>query len=331
MSIRADASPVFDSLKEQIVRRTTEYFPDLGSVENISLSGTYQRTYSVIYFLKLRGANQKTRGLVVKICKDAAAQYMHMMQIWPAFKDVAELKIPRPLDLFENDSALVMEEAAGIPLTKTLPRVWWSNDRLAESVMRCERAGHWLRFYHDLGDVRESEDTNMDVTLKDLEEAAEDLQASGFDAGPFRKVLRSCQNSKATFTTKRFFVANLHGDFKLDNIIVDETSVTVLDICGAFRNTTDLDVAAFVNSILMLRLTQFLPWPAIDSMKSGFLRGYFVGREPDALRILLLQIIGLAAITIEIGQRRSGIARFWLESMLKNIVEKLAGDVRRIL
>jgi tRNA A-37 threonylcarbamoyl transferase component Bud32 len=255
-----------------------------------------------------------------------------MVELWPRFAPYPGLKIPRPLDLFEQEMALVMEEAPGMPLSKTLPRLGWSSTRLQSAESDCRRIGRWLRVYHQFDAVQENKVFSVNKALSDFDASLGALQKIGCNISGFAK-----SDALITAVAKRIAgesrpVSKLHGDFKMDNIMITRTTVTVLDISIDSRQITDLDIVAFLNSILMLRLTRPIPWAAIDGMRKNFLEGYFGGLTTSELLIYFLQVLSLAEIALEIAQRRSShTVNLWIGWSLKSFVAKLIKDMKRLV
>jgi hypothetical protein len=80
----------------------------------------------------------------------------------------------------------------------------------------------------------------------------------------------------------------------------------------------------------MLRFTRTVPSLALDGMRRAFLRGYFGRDEWPSILICLLQGIGLADIALEIAQRRrSRLAHFWLERMVRRALQSIMADVEK--
>jgi hypothetical protein len=105
----------------------------------------------------------------------------------------------------------------------------------------------------------------------------------------------------------------------------------VLDLSAEFRNVIDLDVASFLNSILMLRLTRPVPSAALEGMREAFLSGYFGTDRFAPIVICFLQGIGLADIALGIAQRRqSPLVREWVERVVSGGLEKVLVELRRL-
>lgn len=317
---------------ERVRERVQYYFPDLHGVGEVRVINSVRRSYSNIHWLHVYANGEPCKKLVVKISENAALQFVAMTSLWPQFNTHATWKIPRPLDYLPQDSALVMEESAGTPLLDRLPRIFWRDGACRIAEYDCQRAGEWLRFYHDVGRATELEPLNAEGKWPGLDETLEELGRAGFERS-FRRLMDEwfVPLMKRVVTEPRP-VSNVHGDFTADNVMMNDESVVVLDLTAEFRNAIDLDIATFLNSILMLRFTRLVPSSAIDRMCQAFLTGYFGADKPALIVIFFLQGIGLADIALEIVQRRpSLLVHKWVERMIGGALEKVSGELRRVL
>jgi hypothetical protein len=321
-----------DGVLQRVRERVQYYFPDVHSIREVRVINSVRRSYSNIHWVRVYADGEPCKKLIVKISETAALQFVAMKSLWPQFDTHATWKIPRPLDYLAQDSALIMEEFAGTPLLDRLPRIFWHHGACQMAESDCRRAGQWLRFYHDAGRATELAPLNAEGIWPGLDETLEELEKTGF-----KRSLQPLMDEWFVPLVKRVVtelrpISNVHGDFTADNVMMNHESVVVLDLTAEFRKPIDLDIASFLNSILMLRLTRPVPSAAINRMRQAFLTGYFGADESAPMVICFLQGIGLADIALEIVQRRpSNLVHKWVERAVGSALEKVIGELRRLL
>ena len=110
-------------LENRICRKSGDYFPQFG--ENrlcLDFSALKRASYSTLYFF--RNNNRRTNGprigVVVKVYSRtqngdelSKNQFAALCSLWPIFGDSSVFGLPRPLDLFPDLPAVVMEEVSG--------------------------------------------------------------------------------------------------------------------------------------------------------------------------------------------------------------------------
>jgi hypothetical protein len=323
---------VLDELVEHVRARIQSYFPDIQKIGQVRVTHSIRRSYSNIHCMTIYADGQPSKKLIIKISETGAQQFVAMKSIWPQFEAHATWKIPRPLDYLPEDSALVMEEVSGISLAERLPWVLWIDRNVTVAEIDCTRIGEWLRYYHDVGKADKRSPVSTDGIWPGLNETLAELSANGFDTS-----IRPLVEEWVVPLAQRALeiarpVSFVHGDFTADNVMIDGENVVVVDLCAALRNSIDLDIAAFLNSLLLLRLTRPVPWSAIDRMRNAFLSGYFKSDPLEEIPILFLQGMGLADVALEIvRRRRSPVVKFWIEIIVGGVLGTLQRRVSKFL
>jgi hypothetical protein len=314
---------------EQIVARVRErarrYFPDIGEVADVSVLAADRRAYSDIYRLAICDGHRQAYGVVVKVFPAAEVQFHAMAAVWPRFASHPTWRIPRPLDCLEEGPALVMETVSGAPLNRALPRLAWAGRRIPAAALACGRAGQWLRFYHDLGLVEEAKTMDLQAKCDSLGESLDGLVGAGFDRARAREIHRRLAAMAEGLDGRAVRVSHVHGDFTVDNVLVDGPRITVLDLWAVSRSAVDHDIASFLNSLLLLRLTRPTPGAALGRLRQAFLDDYFAGEPYDDGLIRFLQAVGIADVALEIlGRRRSALLRRWVLRGIALALEEIA-------
>ena len=319
-----------DPLLERVRERIQSYFPDLQKIKQLRVTHSIRRAYSSIHWVTVYTDGQPHKNVILKISDKSAAQYHAMKEIWPRFQTHATWKIPRPLDYIPQDSALVMEEICVPPLLERLPWIFWDDRACRTAEHDCQRAGQWLRFYHDIGRKDLWAPLNAEGQWPGLDETLNELRAAGFEQSICTVMDHWFVPLVKQIVTEPRPVSNLHGDYKADNVMINDEFVVVLDLTAEHESAIDLDIAAFLNSLLMLRLTRPVPLTAMDRMRQSFLRGYFGTEDHASTVICFLQGIGLADIALEIMQRRrSNLTRLWVERIVGAGLEMIVKELRR--
>jgi len=320
-----------EGLLGRVRDRIQSYFPDLPKIRRLRVIRSIHRAYSSIHWVAIYADDQRRRKLILKISDASAAQYQAMKAIWPRFQAHPSWKIPRPLDYIPQDSALVMEEISAPPLLERLPWIFWDDRACRTAEHDCQRAGEWLRFYHDIGRTDKWAPLNAEGQWPGLDETLSELETAGFEQSICPVIDHWFVPLIKQIVTEPRPVSNVHGDYKADNVMINDEYVVVLDLTAEHESAIDLDIAAFLNSLLMLRLTRPVPLTAMDRMRQSFLKGYFGTEDHASIVICFLQGIGLADIALEIVQRRrSNLTRLWVERIVGTGLEMIVKELRRL-
>lgn len=305
--------------------RAAAYFPGLDGPVEARLTRAIHRPYSDIYWIALRNGKGGGGEVVVKVAPEAATQFRAMQAVWPHFAAHRVWRIPEPLDLLPEGPALVMEAVPGQSLQARSPLVAWWGRGLARAERDCRRAGGWLRFYHDVGASPEGEPVDVGCQWRAIEESRGALGVTGVAAAFSPSLLARFRAVADGLEGQVRPVAHVHGDFSLDNVLVADDRVTALDVFGVHRRARDHDVASFLNSIELLRLTRPVPRRAIGRLRSAFVTAYFGEGERNDGAVVLRQMGGLLDAALEIlGRRRSQVARRWIARVIRESLGALA-------
>jgi Ser/Thr protein kinase RdoA (MazF antagonist) len=156
-------------------------------------------------------------------------------------------------------------------------------------------SGAWLRRFHALRALPER-DNDFESKLELVDEFVE--SGGGRDPLLHRASERLAENAKAA-SAVRMPASWVHGDMKSDNLLVDGTQVTGLDVQLVDENTVAYDLAPFLNHLYLLRWTPrgVLHRRKLELMAEGFLGAYSPQTKRWELPItwlrvyLLLQIV----------------------------------------
>ncbi|MGH7278315.1 MAG: phosphotransferase family protein [Candidatus Rokuibacteriota bacterium] len=301
-----------DRLLERVRERAGDYFPGLGDAAVVRIITERHRPYSEIFRVVVEDGRTSAHELVIKVARRADLQYRALTAVWPGFAGHPTLTVPRPLDYLAEGPALVMEAVRGEPLLARLPIVLWHRRAVARAENDCRRAGQWLRFYHQQAESA-GVGFNASAKWRLLLQAFAELEAAGIDRGLLRHVVERLQSLLDGMDLQSRPVARLHGEFTVDNVLVDGEHVAGIDVWGGMVNTVDHDIASYLNSLLLLPLTRPVSARVVERLRLAFLRGYHGRDLPDEPATTLLQAIGLADVGLEIlTRRRAWLVRAWV-------------------
>ncbi len=315
-------------LMERVRERAPTYFPGVGAGAQIHVRARWRRAYSELYRLAIIEDTRSPKEAILKIFADAEIQYRAMVMAWPRFAQHETLRIPRPLDYLSCGPAIVMEAVAGQSLQERLPRVNWLGRRTRTAERECHIAGQWLRFYHGPDPLAEGH-LEVDAKLEDFQAATQKLAEAGIARSHSAKWMNQLRIDAERLRPRLLPISRIHGDFTVDNVLLDGPYVTGLDVWAVDTNVIYHDIASFLNSLLLLRCTRPLSRSFLFRLRSAFLRGYF-GVEPwDELTLTFLQRVGLADVVLEILDRRaSALSRAVLSHVMVAAIGTLVDGAR---
>ncbi len=317
--------PALGRLVEHVRQRSRDYFPAIGGVRTVRVTAVYCRPYSVICRIAVESDSAAVREVVIKSCPGAGVQFRGMLHVWPHFAAHPTWKIPRPLEVIDEGPALVMEAVSGTSLQARLPWLPWRRRSLAAAAADCRRAGQWLRFYHDLGRTGERKALDVAAKWEDAEESLAALVEAGLDRAHCARISDALQALAARVSGQPLAISHVHGEFTIDNLFLDGDRLTALDLWGEHRNAVHHDLASFLNSLHLLRLTRpAISRTAIARLGREFFHGYFGSEGYDPSAVLFVQAVGLADVGIEIcRRRRSPVARAWIGHVLTGVFQEI--------
>jgi hypothetical protein len=326
---RAIADARVLELLERVRDRAPAYFPGIDATARIDVQARWQRVYSDVYRLRIVGDTRTSRDVILKIFAEAEIQYRAMVMAWPRFAQHPTLKMPRPLDYFPEGPAIVMEAVEGQSLQRRLPRVHWLERRTSSAERDCRFAGQWLKFYHGLGPLGEGH-LAVGAKLEGFQEAVGKLADTGVGRQQGAMWADQLRVDGEELRSRLLPVSRVHGDFTIDNVLLDGPRAIGLDVWAIDTNVIYHDVASFLNSLLLLRLTRPLSWSFLSRLRSAFLHGYSGVESRDELAVTFLQRVGLVDVALEIRARRpSAFSRVLLNYLMVPAMRTLAASARR--
>jgi Ser/Thr protein kinase RdoA (MazF antagonist) len=220
-----------------------------------------------------------------------------------------------------------MEEVSGQPARTLFTPALWLPGRARAAVRACRRSGVWLRHFHTATQVS-ARSLDVDAKLANVPQALAGLEQYGFSRRLCAAVAAALSAAGKTLRERLLESAAVHGDFTVNNVLLDRDRVVVLDVGGRHRNAIYHDLASFLNSIRLVSLSQPVPGAVTRACERAFLEGYFGGARPDAIPMWFLRVFRLMFVTLEIlGRRGHRLAtRLWVRAFVTRLLRSLLNE-----
>lgn len=218
------------------------------------------------------------------------------------------LRVPTPLA--RRQETLLLTRCAGRSLEAILRNGRWSLAQAGrlEAYAAVERAGAWLAAMHGATQAPGSDGDALATLHAEVVADLETIAAAGRRRIPVRRLRavagRLARQARTGGAAGAPGPTLRHGDFWPGNVLVDDTSISVLDLEGARAGLGAYDVAYF-----LLHLETYHRWPGLRRrgrrLARRFLRGY--GREaPLALLRLARMAVAARLIVVDLARDEAG-------------------------
>jgi len=312
------------TLRNRIAERAFVYFPELRGTAHVRISQNLQRAYSEIYEVEIADDQRVCRRVIVKKARSARREYDELLLLWQSFSHHSGYGVARPLDYLEDGPALFMEAVSGSSLQAIFPRWYWRSASLSVAKSACQKAGKWLALYHQIPPITLPVPLDLDRKLTDFERTWNDLAAVGFSLRACEQISGRVVSTRKRLNPESFVNVRVHGDFSIDNIWLDGDKLVVLDISGVRSNARELDIAAFLNSLLLIRFCGWMPMHVFRSLRRAFFRGYGDQAPIDPVAVNFFQATGMLDAIWELWERRPGpLTRVLSRPVLTGLAEIL--------
>jgi Ser/Thr protein kinase RdoA (MazF antagonist) len=280
-------------MEEKIKERASVYFPSIESKRGVRvvLNRLPNGHDSEIYDVALTNGNQNGKHLILKLHRPAWApaeerlqqagqyaqqEYEALSFLWHEFaRRSHRFAVPKPLDYFPEDAAVVIEKCEGEPLDQALrwARFFKLNaqrDRLYQQAGAC---GAWLELFHRItgraGDPSEIYERIEWDFCEDLRTCL-DL---GLDPGLASQMATWFERRRDIAFTGDHQIVSSHCDFSPYNVLVSEDRITVIDLEGLQDGIVYDDLCYFVGMIESLPAYHLSRKMSLR-IRESFLQGY---------------------------------------------------------
>jgi tRNA A-37 threonylcarbamoyl transferase component Bud32 len=199
----------------------------------------------------------------------AELQYRALVSLWPQFGNAANFSLPQPLDYFSDLPALVMERVKGASLQQLFGKIVVMPSRRRSLVSTCERTGRWLSHLHVATSIVPGK-LNVEEKLVHATANLAKLESMGFSSELCRQCADFLNRQADRVALAETKMALVHGDFTVDNVMVDGDRIVALDLTGRDHNAIEHDLATFLNSLRLLRMTMPTPRALLDRCGDAF-------------------------------------------------------------
>jgi Ser/Thr protein kinase RdoA (MazF antagonist) len=287
----------------------------------------------MLFFHALSANESQGIRLAVKIYGNsgqlpfARRQFEALVGLWDDFNNSQHLRIPKPLDFFPELPAIVMEEVRGTSVQELIKWASWHHWTQKYAVAACHNCGEWLRHFHAVTRVAQGR-LDASEKHKSLQLGVAQLAKYGFAADRCRYLEGKIELLARRLSEQDEQRALVHGDFTVDNVLMDGNLTTVLDVEGRYQNLIYHDMASFLNSIALVGIGLPVRESVLHRCSDAFLSGYLGDRKYNNSALWFLRVLGMVSVALEVLGRhtRRPLARVWLHRGFGRIFDRLASQ-----
>jgi hypothetical protein len=260
------------------------------------------------------------RELIVKFApvfsenNEGLTEYRHLLTMHERLGNASAIRVPRPLDFYEDVNALVMEKVGGERFSRVLLRDGGrfappeAATRLRDAARRC---GGWLAAYHDA--TRHADAAPFDDTfVARIDEKLAAFGALGFAPSAARTVAATVRRLHEFGVSRRVPVADQHGDYGPQNAHVGDGFVYVFDLNYHVAAPVYDDIDYFLVTLETMNpypRQWFLDRGRVAAMRTPFLEGYFAGAAADPARDVYLEGYYIKSLLFRCAKQRRNTTR----------------------
>jgi SAM-dependent methyltransferase len=239
--------------------------------------------------------------------------------------------IPEPLAWFPGSPAMAMRKLDGITVGRLLRRhgthvAPGGSARLAEIGTRI---GRWLRAMHD---ATRSGDAPLDVDrlVRQIDTLLNRAAARGLPEATAGQVRDQVKYAAARLACHPVAHAARQGDFTVSNILVDGSSVRIVDFENfGESDAVHEDIGSLVGYLRMLAHGPLYSRASLDAMRRAFLSAY--GQRADDSVLALYELKHALAVLAEFpgGSLLSRLRRRGMAAEIVTLANRLSTEVVR--
>lgn len=330
---RVDAK--IGDLIARLRERLGEYYLN-PAAENCQLRVVRVRSAAYSRLFVFHGSNQDS-GLKIRLAVKvyngvdqvsfARQQFDALNLLWDDFSKSEHLKIPRPLDFLPDLPAVVMEEVAGSSVQQLLKWASWQGWTREKAATACRYCGEWLQRFHSVTRVAQGP-LDAGAKHKDLQLGVAQLAKYGFAAETCKNLGAKIELLVNILSEQNEQRSLVHGDFTVDNVLLDGNVTTVLDVEGRYQNLIYHDMASFLNSIALVGLGLPMRESVVRVCTNAFLLGYLGDSKYNNSALWFLRVVGLVSVAREVLGRyaRQPLTQMWLRKGFARLFNSLVSE-----
>lgn len=257
----------------------------------------------------------------------ARQQFDALNLLWDDFSQSQRFKIPRPLDFLPDLPAIVMEEVRGCSVQELVRWASWRHWTREKAATACQYCGEWLQHFHAVTRVAQGQ-LDASEKHKSLQLGVAQLIKYGFRAETCKYLEAKIVLLVRILSEQNEQRSLVHGDFTVDNVLLDGNITTVLDVEGRYRNLIYHDMASFLNSLALVGLGLPMRESVLRVCSEAFLLGYLGDRKCNNSALWFLRVSGLVSVALEVLGRYAGqpLAQIWLRRGFARLFDSLASE-----
>ena len=314
-----------DVLRNRISDRATAYFPHLAGRDLNVIVHRFPETSSYPLFgaeIHERGREGAGESIVIKFApvlqdnNEGLTEYNHLRLMWENVEcRNGPIRVPRPLDFYDDMNALLTEKVPGERFSRALLRSASLGARREDherSIQGAVLCGRWLREFHRL--TSKSDEHPFDTAfIDDVNEKLELFESFGFPRETSKRLRNTVEDLRAYGRLIKAPVSGRHGDYGPQNVHVGDGFVYVFDL--------NYHTSAFVYddiNYFLVTLETLNPYPRhflfdrrkVMTLRDDFLGGYFGSNQPLTLeQKVLLEGFYIKSLLFRCGKQRRNVSK----------------------
>ncbi len=314
-----------DTLKTRIAENLVAYYPHLADRDTRVTVQRYPEVssyplYGVDVFVEESG--EPAVSIVVKFApvlrdnNEGLTEYKHLKLIWENIEcEKGPIRVPRPLDFYEDLNALLTERVPGERFSRALLRnasrgaAKDDYQRMTEGAALC---GQWLRAFHDLTEKAQQHPFDSGF-VDDVNTKLELFESFGFPRQASKRLKNTVRELSTYGKLINAPLSGRHGDYGPQNVHIGDGFVYVFDL----NYHTDAIIYDDIDYFLVT-LETLNPYPKhvlfdrkkVMALRNNFLAGYFGPDNPLTLdQRILLEGYYLKSLLFRCAKQRRNVSK----------------------
>jgi hypothetical protein len=262
-------------------------------------------------------------------CTGAQDEFVALQRVSAAARlQGVQCLTPVPIGCLEEEGILVTSWETGIPMTSRLIAAF---KRRQETQQIGRMAGEWLRAFHQLG-AQPAQCNDFFKKLAAIDYRVSENKASKQN-GVVSLALMFLKEHVRAASTVPMPVSWIHGDFKSDNLLVNQHGALALDVQLRHVNSVIYDITPF---LLHLELMQwswrgYLCRSRLDAAANGFLDAYVLSSATEwRLPIIWLKVEMLIQRCLSNEGATKGLHTIYRRHMLNQVLRQALQQLSKI-
>ena len=328
---KAKLSVTMDRMEALLRERVRDYYPrppNSGEAMLQREGALHKAAHSSVQRYRVNIGDGREQELILKVHKDypdeqksascaARREYEVLQLLWKGFEGSRGLCVPKPLDLFEREGAVVMEAVEGEELFSLIKK---GVGRLKRSVSLdsllhyVELCAQWLARFQEFT-LKVGEDGALpDVQAEFSSDMASYLKSSvelGLDRSLADRARRCVEELTSNIRWDLLEVVGVRADFAPWNVFVSSGSLSTVDFAGFRYGGGYFDPSFFLASLMAMAKNPMRSKRKIAALEARFTRACFSKMKLDGRIFRAYRVMNLLHLLSEERWRlkRGGLHR----------------------